>query len=145
MIYFFTEDTEFDSSILVFAPAWITSIVQQAEFEIDNINIIFCSDQYLLKINQDYLQHDYFTDIITFNNSENTLIIDADIFISLVRVKDNSEREQTTFFKELLRVIIHGVLHLIGYDDKDLLSQTNMRKLEDNSLDLYFRKFHKPE
>lgn len=145
MIYFFTEDIDFDLSLLSFTPPWVIAFSEAEGFSIDSLNFIFCSDQYLLQINRDYLQHDYFTDIITFDNSEAENILEGDIFISVDRVLDNATHLQTSFFQELLRVIAHGVLHLIGFDDKDEISKNTMRLMEDKFLNLYFNDFHKSE
>ncbi|MDF9800568.1 putative rRNA maturation factor [Catalinimonas alkaloidigena] len=142
MIHFFTEEVDFNHSILSPAIPWIEKAILNEGYTLENLNYIFCSDAYLLQINILYLQHDYFTDIITFDNSEFSLSLDGDIFISIERVDDNSQSEQTTFFHELLRVIIHGALHLMGYDDKDTFSKSTMRKMEDKYLDLYFQDFH---
>lgn len=145
MIHFFTEDTSFDSSILTFVPSWLSTVSHDQGYSIESLNYIFCSDFYLLQVNQEYLQHDYFTDIITFDNSEFPNVIEGDIFISIDRVEENSEIMQISFLHELLRVVIHGVLHLMGYDDKDDISKIDMRKMEDKYLDLYFREFYKSE
>lgn len=142
MIYFFTEDIEFDLSLLSSTPPWINHIAYEEGFQIENLNFILCSDAYLLQINIDYLQHDFFTDIITFDHSEFSNVLEGDIFISVPRVQENAISEQTTFLSELLRVIIHGVLHLVGYDDKDDISKVTMRKMEDKSINLYFQHFH---
>ena len=100
------------------------------------ICIVFCNDKQLLKINQEYLQHDFFTDIITFDYSEENTI-SGDLTISLERVKENAIRFKTTYFIELLRVIIHGVLHLCGYKDKRSLEKILMRFKEN----LYLNNF----
>ena len=100
------------------------------------ICIVFCNDKQLLKINQEYLQHDFFTDIITFDYSEENTI-SGDLTISLERVKENAIRFKTTYFVELLRVIIHGVLHLCGYKDKRSLEKILMRFKEN----LYLNNF----
>ena len=142
MVNFFTEDIQFDPSILSSSPNWIFTLARQEGFTIETLNFIFCSDSYLLQVNREYLQHDFFTDIITFDNSDSSDVLEGDIFISIERVQENSFLHQTTFLHELLRVIAHGVLHLIGYDDKDKISKTTMRKMEDKSLDLYFKDFH---
>jgi len=141
LVNFFTEDIEFNlSSLPLNISEWITTATNQANLNVDNLNFVFCSDTYLLEINKSYLQHDYYTDIITFDNSESSAL-EGDIFISIERVLENAQLQQTTFNRELLRVIIHGVLHLIGYDDKDDNSKTTMRKMEDKYVDLYFRDF----
>ena len=100
------------------------------------ICIVFCNDKQLLKINQEYLQHDFYTDIITFDYSEENTI-SGDLTISLERVKENAIRFKTTYFVELLRVIIHGVLHLCGYKDKRSLEKILMRFKEN----LYLNNF----
>ena len=100
------------------------------------ISLILVSDIYLLNINKKYLNHDYFTDIITFNNSEDESI-SGDLFISVDRVRENAEINGQSFFTELHRVIFHGLLHLIGYDDKDAISVREMRHKEN----FYLEKF----
>ena len=95
-----------------------------------DVNIIFCSYQYLLDINKQYLQHDYFTDIITFDY-QNTNSVSSDMFISVDRVLENSQSLQIPFEQELQRIIIHGFLHLSGYEDDTTLERDNMSKKED--------------
>lgn len=103
------------------------------------INIIFCSDQYLLKINQDFLNHNYYTDIITFDLSiKEASKIDADIFISYDRIKENAFTLNNTIKLELHRVLFHGFLHLCGYKDKSARDIKLMRNKEDQYLSLYF-------
>jgi rRNA maturation RNase YbeY len=107
---------------------------------IDSLNIIFCSDEYLLSINQQFLEHDYFTDIITFDLSESKKgEINAELYISYDRVKDNAKQMKTPVSKELHRVIFHGLLHLLGYKDKLKKDQILMRQMEDKLLTMYFR------
>jgi probable rRNA maturation factor len=95
-----------------------------------DVNIIFCSDEYLLGINKQYLQHDYYTDIITFDYNDNNLI-SSDIFISVDRLKDNAHTLQISFNSELMRIIIHGLLHLCGYEDDTTEKRSNMSLKED--------------
>jgi rRNA maturation RNase YbeY len=99
-----------------------------------NINIIFCSDDYLLKINEQYLNHDYYTDIITFDYVENSLI-SGDLFISVERVKENAVKFGESFIRELYRVMFHGILHLAGYSDKLDEEKAVMRDKENFYLD----------
>jgi len=99
-----------------------------------NLNIIFCSDNYLLKMNKEYLGHNYFTDVITFDYSEENLI-SGDVFISVDTVKENAKNYEVSFENELFRVIIHGVLHLIGYNDKTDKEQEEMTIKENYYLD----------
>lgn len=105
-----------------------------------SLNIIFCSDDYLLNINKQYLNHDYYTDIITFDLSESKKgLVTAELYISYDRVKDNARQMKATTTKELHRVIFHGLLHLLGYKDKSTKDQMEMRKMEDKLLAKYFR------
>lgn len=107
--------------------------------EVGSINIIFCSDQYLLSINKSYLGHDYFTDIITFDLTEKkNSAIQAEIYISLDRVKENAKLHQASVHTELHRVLFHGFLHLLGFKDKSKSQKDSMRKAEDKMLKQYF-------
>lgn len=101
------------------------------------VNYIFCTDKALLKINQDFLKHDYYTDIITFDLSEGDEVV-AEIYISIDRVKDNARKLGVSFQRELHRVIFHGALHLCGYKDKSPKDSTMMRNREDFYLKKYF-------
>ena len=114
---------------------WLNSCIQDLDYKTGEISIIFCSDDYLLDINKKYLNHDYFTDIITFNYNENNTII-GDLFISIDRVKENAKELKVDFNNELYRVIIHGVLHLCGYNDKTQDQQKEIRTKEDEYLAL---------
>ena len=106
---------------------------------ISALNLIFCSDEYLLNINKEYLHHDYYTDIITFDLSENKKsTITADIYISIERVRENAKQINVPIYKELHRVIFHGLLHLLGYKDKLKKDQISMRQMEDKLLLTYF-------
>lgn len=134
-ISFFVEDVKFNLKNKTALRAWIKKIVESEGYQIDQINYIFCSDEYLLKINKEHLDHDYLTDIITFPLSDSDTI-EADIFISLDRVKENSGKLNLYFLDELHRVIIHGVLHLLGYGDKTSEEKSLMRKKEDLCLSL---------
>lgn len=117
---------------------WLVTIAKTEEVQIKKINYIFCSDQYLLQINQDYLQHDYYTDIITFDLSETEQIV-SDIYISTDRVKDNAIQLNTNLTEETLRVIAHGLLHLIGYNDKTQEQASIMRKKEEACISLWLK------
>ncbi len=112
---------------------WISSEVQLASFKCGSINIIFCSDEYLLEINRKYLNHDFFTDIITFNYNSK-FRISGDLFISIERVLENAKLFKTEFDTELKRVMIHGVLHLLGYEDSLPKQKEEIRKKEDEAL-----------
>lgn len=105
-------------------------LVNNEKKELGNVSVIFCSDEYLLRINEEYLNHNYYTDIITFDYCENT-VISGDLFISLDRITENTDKFRTTFNKELYRVIFHGLLHLVGFKDKTDAEQEKMREKEE--------------
>lgn len=136
LIEFLYEDTSFILDEKEELLVWIKQIVAAHQFNLTNLTYIFCSDDYLQKINQEFLSKDYFTDIITFDNSDVAESIEGDIFISIDRVRENALDRALPLRDELHRVIIHGVLHLLGHTDKDLLSQTAMRHKEDSCLTL---------
>ncbi len=115
--------------------SWISVIIEVEKYKKDTINYIFCSDDYLLDLNVKHLKHNTLTDIITFNYNQGKRI-SADIFISIDRVRENSEKFNVSFEDELHRVMIHGVLHLIGYKDKTKDEKALMRKKEDYYLSL---------
>ena len=135
-IHFFSEDISFSLDKEQQTISWIENILDGEKQISKSINYIFCSDDYLLKINKDYLDHDNLTDIITFDNSEEEGKIEADIFISIDRVKENALTLEKIFDEELHRVIIHGLLHLAGYNDKTDEDKSEMRKKEDACLSL---------
>lgn len=136
-IHFFTEDIEFNLEHPIKIKGWIKQVVLDYHQNIGEINYIFCSDEYLLQINQDFLEHDYYTDIITFDNrEEEDEEILADIFISIDRVRDNAAKLEQDFDTELHRVMIHGVHHLLGQGDKTEAEKTQMREREEASLSL---------
>ncbi|MBB6609580.1 rRNA maturation RNase YbeY [Pontibacter sp. Tf4] len=138
-IEFYSEDVEFSLSNPEQVADWIASIVEQHEYELANLTYIFCSDDYLHQINVEYLDHDTLTDIITFDNADEEGVIESDIFVSIDRVRDNAQTLGIPFEDELHRVLIHGVLHLLGYKDKTEEQEAQMRKQEDSCLSL--RKF----
>jgi rRNA maturation RNase YbeY len=133
-IEFLVEDVDFKLSDAEELTSWIERVAEVHEYEIVQLTYIFCSDEYLHKVNVEYLDHDTYTDVITFDNADDADIIEGDIFISVDRVRENAVIHGVSFRDELHRVMIHGVLHLLGYADKDLLSQTAMRKKEDDCL-----------
>lgn len=133
-VNFFTEDISFQLKHKSLLRTWLVKVIGNEGYRLTSLNCIFCSDEYLLQINKEYLQHDTYTDIITFDNSSDTLQIEGDIFISIDRVKENAKN--TLFLDELHRVMIHGVLHLMGYKDKTNADKTTMREKEDACLSL---------
>lgn len=130
-INFFQEDISFKLPAKLRLKKWIKEAIQAEGFKLDELNYIFCSDQYLLQINQQYLNHDTYTDIVTFDNSENEGRITGDIFISVERTRENAQKFKVTEMRELQRVIIHGALHLLGYKDKTPADKTLMTQKED--------------
>ena len=115
---------------------WIKSAAVNENKKVGEIQYIFCSDVYLLKINKKFLDHDYYTDIVTFDYDEKN-IISGDIYISIDRVKENAKIFEVDFNNELLRVIIHGILHLIGYNDKSDIEKNIMRNKENYYLSIF--------
>jgi len=137
-ISFFNEDSDFQLSDQQKTKAWILGILSAESLNAVQINYIFCSDKFLHKVNLDYLSHDTYTDIITFDQSEKDDELEGDIYISIERVKENSQSFGIPLDKELRRVMIHGILHLMGFSDKTSEEKSAMRKKEDSCLSLYF-------
>ena len=129
MVRYFTEDTDFKFKGKLLNNKWYKFVAESEVRKLGDINVIFCSDNYLLNINIKYLHHDYFTDIITFDYSEGKTI-SGDLFISVDSVKENAIFYKTEFEEELNRVLVHGVLHLIGYDDHSEDEIATMRSKE---------------
>lgn len=138
MIHFHTEDSVFVLKNKALLKKWIIETIESKKRKAGEINFIFCSDAYLLSINQQYLKHDTYTDIITFDytKEEKEKPLSGDIFISVERVKENAETFSKTVENELHRVIIHGILHLAGYKDKTKADKEEMTKQEN----LYLKK-----
>jgi rRNA maturation RNase YbeY len=129
----FNYETDFQLKDEGFVENWIEKVVLINGFEIGEINYIFCDDTYLLKLNIEFLQHDTLTDIISFDNSLGKLMA-GDIFISTERVKDNATKFKVTFEEEMQRVMIHGVLHYMGFKDKSKDDSIKMRGAENEAL-----------
>lgn len=135
MISYYNQDIDYKFKGKRLTSKWLTLVAESEIRRIGDIAVIFCSDDYILQINQQYLSHDYYTDIITFDYSEGDKL-SGDLFISIDTVKANAEEYGTDFNDELNRVIVHGVLHLIGYDDHNDKDIAVMRKKEDYYLSL---------
>lgn len=133
MIRYFTEDIDFAFKGKSVHSAWLKAVSEEEGRRPGQISVIFCSDPYLLEINRKYLGHDYYTDIITFDYSEGDTI-SGDLFISVDTVRSNAEYYSADFKDELDRVIVHGVLHLIGYDDHTDEQTAEMRERENHYL-----------
>lgn len=134
MIRFFTEDIAFKLKDSRAVKNWIKQVLNDHKVKQFDINYIFCSDEYILKINRDFLQHDFYTDIITFDNTESPKQLASDIFISIERVTENAQKMHTTIDEELHRVLVHGILHLLGFKDKTAKEKQIMRNKENESL-----------
>ena len=129
-IHFFKEDISFRIQQPEELKKWIQNVFRHHKKKVQHISYIFCSDNYLLAMNKKFLQHHYLTDIITFDNSVDPGKIEADIFISVDRVRANAKKFNLTFKDELHRVMVHGALHLMGYDDKKPSLQKKMQNAE---------------
>jgi rRNA maturation RNase YbeY len=116
--------------------SWLKHLAINKGFFIGNINYVFCDDDYLLAINQNFLEHDTFTDIITFDNRVGETL-NGDIYISITRITENAQLYHISFWEELLRVMAHGVLHLCGYKDKNEAEMIKMRKEEAKAIKLF--------
>jgi probable rRNA maturation factor len=136
-VNFFSQDIPFSVPTPRKTTTWIKKAIIAEGGSLVELNFIFCSDQFLLDINMQFLNHNTYTDIITFDNSEESGKIEGDIFISVDRVKENAAKLVIPFEIELKRVIIHGVLHLLGYSDKSTSQTRQMRKKEDAYLSLW--------
>ncbi|MEC3881511.1 rRNA maturation RNase YbeY [Parapedobacter sp. 10938] len=130
-IHFFTEDTAYRVKQKLPLKRWMKETIANEGFKVGEISVVLCSDAYLLEINKQYLQHDTYTDIVTFDNSELEDTITGDIFISIDRVVENALKFGVAERDELHRVIIHGILHLCGYGDKKKGDKARMTEKED--------------
>ena len=129
-VFFHNEDVDFPFHQKNKKKRWLKDVIEHLDFKPGNISVIFCSDDYLLSLNKKHLNHNYYTDVITFNYCSNKTI-SGDIFVSVDRVRAFSIDTNTPFLSEINRVIVHGVLHLCGFDDKKPDEILKMRKLED--------------
>ena len=136
-IHFFSEEIRFTLKEKLNRKRWLTKIATNAGFNIKELNYVFCSDEYLYQMNRDYLKHDTYTDIITFDNSENKDDIEGDIFVSIDRVRENAKTHAQEVETEMNRVLAHGLLHLMGYKDKSKEEAALMRLKEEESIKLY--------
>jgi rRNA maturation RNase YbeY len=135
-IHYFYEQIDFKIETPRKASTWITLVAKTEKKEIGDLTYVFCSDDYLLSLNQQFLKHNTLTDIITFDYSEGKNELSGEIYISIDRVADNAAKFKTDFQDELHRVMIHGVLHLAGYKDKKPAEKALMRKKEEACLSL---------
>lgn len=136
----FISETSFNLKNKLKIKAWIKALIENKGFKQGDISYIFCSDERILEVNKQFLNHDFYTDIITFDYVENEKL-NGDIFISIDRVEDNSKEFKTSFEDELLRVLSHGVLHLMGYKDHNPKDEKIMREQENEAIALYKEMF----
>lgn len=129
MVNIFFEDVEIPNLDSEFFISWLSNTCAEENKSLEEVNLIFCSDEYLYDMNVQYLNHDYYTDIITFDYCEENRII-GDLFISKDRVIENANDNKVDFELELKRVVVHGVLHLCGYKDKSVSEEKLMREKE---------------
>lgn len=138
MIHFFSEDVDFVLPDQKKVAHWLEQVALSEHSIVDELSVVFCSDDYLLALNKQHLQHDYYTDVITFDYREgNTNLLEGDVFVSYDRVSDNAAQRGISLTEELLRVMVHGLLHLVGYDDSSKSEKEKMRVLEDKYLANY--------
>ncbi|QHS54928.1 rRNA maturation RNase YbeY [Mucilaginibacter sp. 14171R-50] len=130
-ITFHEEDITYKLKNKTAVRKWITDAIVTEGYKLRELTYIFCTDEYLLQINRQYLNHDTYTDIITFDNSDEEGFIAGDIFISIERIRDNAAKFNVTEAQELHRVLIHGALHLVGYKDKSPADKKKMTSKED--------------
>lgn len=135
-VFFHTADRQLTLANKTLLKSFIEALFKKEKQPLGEIRYIFCSDDYLLQINRDHLQHDYYTDIITFDLSEGEEII-SEVYISKDRVRDNATTLSVPFATEMLRVLFHGALHLCGYKDKNKVQSAKMREMEE----LYLKKY----
>ena len=135
MVRYFQEDIRFELKQKLLNNRWLKMVAGSEMRRLGAVNIIFCSDNYILDVNMRYLQHDYFTDIITFDYCEKD-VLSGDLFISIDSVRENARFYGVEFADELDRVMVHGVLHLIGYDDHTEEQTAEMRRKEDYYLQM---------
>jgi len=137
-IHFFYQTNGFSFRNRNLVKDFLRDLLKREQTQATEIRVIFCTNDQLLEINRQFLNHDYYTDIITFNLSAKREPVNAELYLSIDRIKDNAQSANTTFKRELHRVIFHGVLHLCGYNDKSSQQIKKMREREDHYLRLYF-------
>ena len=137
LVNFFSEEKTFKIKNRKKLRLLLKKVCKYEKVNLGYINCVFCSDKHLLEINKKHLKHNFLTDIITFDFSEEKNHIEGDLYISVDRVKDNAKKYKDTFLEESTRVILHGLLHLIGYKDKTEKEKKRMRVLENKYVSLY--------
>jgi len=138
-VYFFFPNSSFTLKNRSFLKKFIEGIFKKEKKHLKRIDYIFCTDKDLLELNRKYLKHNFYTDILSFNLSDSSSQILAEVYISIERIRENAQTHKSSFFQELHRVIFHGALHLCGYNDKSKRETLNMRKKEDFYLFKFFK------
>jgi probable rRNA maturation factor len=138
-INFYTQSTSYKLPQKNLVRQWLHQTARKEGYKIEHINYVFCNDTFLLEINRNYLKHNTLTDIITFPLSEKNKALEGDIFISIERVKENAKQFGELSSRELKRVMVHGLLHLMGYKDKTKIDSLKMRKKEDTYINLWVK------
>ncbi len=133
MINFYNEDVDFKLKNKLVLKRWIRQVIESYGFKAGELSYIFCSDDKILEVNRQFLQHDYYTDVITFDYDEDG-VVGGDMYISVDTVKTNAEQYAPSFEREMQRVVIHGVLHLCGLKDKQPEDEKKMRAAEERAL-----------
>jgi probable rRNA maturation factor len=136
-IRFFSEEIDFTFKNKIKTRSWLTNVIREENYSRLSINYIFCTDEYLSELNNKYLHHNTFTDILTFPDYSNPRKISGDIYISIERIRENAEEFRQPFGRELARVMVHGALHLLGYKDKTAKEREEMTRKEDYYLDRF--------
>ena len=136
MVRYFYEEVSFRIPFPRKTVRWIRNAINQEGYKLDALNIIFCEDRFLANLNKKYLDHNTFTDIITFDYSKENNVVNGELYISVPRVKENATKFNVSIDIEIYRVIIHGILHLMGYSDKTPAMKQEMRNKEDSYLSL---------
>jgi len=144
MIYFHADRIVFKIQNQRKISDWLNKIIYHYKRILGEINVIFCSDEYILEMNQTHLNHDYYTDIITFNFNHFEYV-SGDLYISVDRVKENAEEFNVTFNQEIQRVLVHGLLHLLGFNDTTDQEEAEIRKLENHWLQILENEFLNPK
>jgi len=140
-IWFHSEDIQYSLPNKRKTKSWLHAAALEEGCKIKSLNYIFCSDNRLLEINQEHLKHDFYTDVITFEYSNSCKSIEGDVFLSIERIQDNARKYAVPLEEELKRVMIHGLLHLLGYTDTSKEEQRIMRQKEDYYLNLFKKSF----
>ena len=133
----FTSQTNFKLKGVRLYRAWITEVILKESFDLGELNVLFCDDPHIHKLNLEFLKHDTFTDVLSFESSLGKTV-NADICISFDRVRENAKKQKVTFYNELSRVLVHGVLHLCGYNDSSEAEKAVMRSKENEYLAQFF-------